>query len=1292
MFPPRKAPRPRPRLALPTRLAAVTLSVLLALAGVPAAALAEAARATDEGGDASGWANSIDEMLDGRDYVEGEALAIVSDEAAVAAASLADGDGAQDASSDPLAGCEQLMDASASSASIVLDSEAVSAAATLDDEPDEDGDGVQVVLVHRDGLSTQELLRELADDPRVAYAEPNYTWQVSDDDAADGDSAADATGDAEEGDPSGDGLAGESPSLPEETVPGGDGKLQGADDTSAFSPASVSQLASDLMPDITNYQWSSYSGDLNVLAGDREAGYGARIPDWNSNTDNAAGIVCVMDTGIDYTHPDLADNMADLSGVAETIGGGRYGINLTNEWDANESEVMDKHGHGTHVAGIVAAQWDGRGTSGVAKGARLMAVKIGYETGGVDLSAAVRGYAYLARALDAGVDIRVINDSWGGDGTSVVLNLAMTEVGQKGAVSVCASGNDGNDNDAHTLTPSGTASSPYTVIVNSTSASGQPSVFSNYGAETTDLFAPGAMIMSTVCQSHATYLPSVVDSLDMNTAYDTFDGAGAVEAYAGYGADAVRDENRITGLDDDYHFDEKGSLAITGTQLKAADQGAEGQSAHRYAITLKVPAAKSDLGEVACFGYAVTSEKTWYPVVSTSLEVVGDDGEAAMTVDPNQTIRAASQIGWSYATCDFRKVLDYTEGTGLLWHGDGSGDPEGGYVLVSLMFQTQGDTPSDDERVYLDCVGLGNTVVPYALMSGTSMASPLVAGSAAVCSTAVDRDLPASERALALASLIKECTSEYPQLEGKCGSNGTIDLSRLADLDDAQPTISDVTLREGASENLIAIAGECLGERRDTVSVGGHDAEVVSWSATSVVVKAPEALTSGKREVLLTTSSGKSCRKTAVIRFATNPPEGDVPLFEEAVSMDGATFADATRSTVLVGLDGYIYAFPQGKSLDSETSRNLCFRSMWRYCIKTGAWESMGELPTIDAGHPHGNMYGSVSVTLWEGRILMLARGGDDSLTEQGLFSYDPDTGTWERLRTAGANIPFGAAIVNAGGAIVAVGGSRDVLSEEDYDIESSLEGDNIASVDMETGKLTVLGSLTSPRSNFHNGRGEVIQVAASGDTIYVASGVRLERGKAADNDLPGERLTRQADGTYRAESLADALPQTRFYYDCTSGLAAGSGGAVFGALKVTQGDEDAYTVANGSDVSEALGRKASDVPLAYATALAYHGKLYVMGLDEFHGGSAVMRATAFDTPEHPAGEEGGDDPDPRPTPDDPNDKTNDKGGTDEGASSGAVTPQTGDLASATPIAIAVAGATLLAVTAALRVTRRHGR
>ena len=135
----------------------------------------------------------------------------------------------------------------------------------------------------------------------------------------------------------------------------------------------------------------------------------------------------MWDKGLDY--PELA-----------AMGGGRCGM-VTNANYDNTQNTNDDNGHGTHCAGIIGASWNSQGTQGVNKELRLMALKYLDQNGSGNVGWAVRAYAYLSKACDLGVNLRAVNNSWGGEYNSSAIKTAVDELGKKGVVSVFSSGN-----------------------------------------------------------------------------------------------------------------------------------------------------------------------------------------------------------------------------------------------------------------------------------------------------------------------------------------------------------------------------------------------------------------------------------------------------------------------------------------------------------------------------------------------------------------------------------------------------------------------------------------------------------------------------------------------------------------------------------------------------------------------------------------------------------------------------------------------------------------------------------
>ncbi len=208
-------------------------------------------------------------------------------------------------------------------------------------------------------------------------------------------------------------------------------------------------------------------------------------------------LVAVLDSGVQLDHPDLAEslwrNPAEIAanGVDDDRNGYIDDVNGANVKALN-GNVEDDNGHGTHVAGIVAAQaGNGRGGSGIAPGARIMAVKVLDANRAGDSSQLAKGIRY---AVDQGA--RILNVSINGDGTSPDLDDSLKYAGQRGATVVASAGNNGRDLD---LMPSYPASSaePAVLTVTATQTSGNLLSIANRGLRSVDLAAPGGHILST---------------------------------------------------------------------------------------------------------------------------------------------------------------------------------------------------------------------------------------------------------------------------------------------------------------------------------------------------------------------------------------------------------------------------------------------------------------------------------------------------------------------------------------------------------------------------------------------------------------------------------------------------------------------------------------------------------------------------------------------------------------------------------------------------------------------------
>ncbi|MEQ1721819.1 MAG: S8 family serine peptidase [Pseudobdellovibrio sp.] len=224
---------------------------------------------------------------------------------------------------------------------------------------------------------------------------------------------------------------------------------------------------------------------------------------WDIATGSDKMLVAVIDTGVDFEHPDLIPNLwtneveaagqagvdDDNNGVIDDV----HGFNaITGKGNAD-----DDQGHGSHCAGTIGAKGnDGKGIVGVNWDVKIMAVKFLDRNGSGTLENALKAIDYATK-----MGAKVMSNSWGGGGFSQTLLDSIKRSNEAGAIFIAAAGNDSNNNDTNPSYPA-TYDVANIISVAAIDNQGAKASFSNYGKRTVHIGAPGVNVYSSTGGSY----------------------------------------------------------------------------------------------------------------------------------------------------------------------------------------------------------------------------------------------------------------------------------------------------------------------------------------------------------------------------------------------------------------------------------------------------------------------------------------------------------------------------------------------------------------------------------------------------------------------------------------------------------------------------------------------------------------------------------------------------------------------------------------------------------------------
>jgi hypothetical protein len=229
-------------------------------------------------------------------------------------------------------------------------------------------------------------------------------------------------------------------------------------------------------------------------------------PAWDITTGSRATVVGVVDTGIDYTHPDLMANVWSAPaqftitfapGDSITCPAGSHGYDAI----LNTCNPMDQNDHGTHVSGTIGASGNNRaGIAGVNWTASILGLRFLDATGSGTTADAVRAIDFallLKAAMPSAANLRVLSNSWGGSGFSQTLLDAIDAANSAGVLFVAAAGNSGADLDTTPMYPA-SFNTANEIAVAATDDTDALASWSNYSVNSVQIAAPGVNITSTV--------------------------------------------------------------------------------------------------------------------------------------------------------------------------------------------------------------------------------------------------------------------------------------------------------------------------------------------------------------------------------------------------------------------------------------------------------------------------------------------------------------------------------------------------------------------------------------------------------------------------------------------------------------------------------------------------------------------------------------------------------------------------------------------------------------------------
>ncbi len=559
--------------------------------------------------------------------------------------------------------------------------------------------------------------------------------------------------------------------------------------------------------DYSDYQWGLHNEGQNGGT----VGIDIKADKINAveNTDTGEKVIAVVDTGMDYTHPDLASVVWNNPLPSSKLSG-EHGYDMVN----HDADPMDDNGHGTHCSGVMAGlSNDGSGISGVvaSDNIKIMAIKVFDEDGYGSGIEAIGAYNYIYRAQQLGVNVVAVNNSWGGraEETDIIFAELVDLVGKAGAVSVCSAGNESLNNDAEEVIPAN-IDSPYIISVAAANEKGELAGFSNYGAKNVDIAAPGTDILSSV--SYDCFNPGIYSEAHRKITCNYYNGFEE-ESTVDYEVDVAGDAVSKIEITDRNYVGKTGGKSLKWTISDAEEDGV-------YSLIIPYDGTLSNFPVYA--SSMLRFEHDNQPGEGSVARGYGDSvailysGEYKSDGTPDLNSASLKMLGGVYSGNYWGHISEMIAPKVK--------KASKNMLVLQIMAAADGDY-----TLYIDDLAVSKSDVDsktfgkYDFYNGTSMAAPYVTGAIAAISQAYPE-----EGALSRKAILFSCSRRLSTLSGFVATGGMLDFAML---DNPRMSVSDIYLDEDKN---IQIDGKFLDGA--VLTINGERIPVLSNTGEKMIV------------------------------------------------------------------------------------------------------------------------------------------------------------------------------------------------------------------------------------------------------------------------------------------------------------------------------------------------------------------------------------------------------------------------------------------------------------------------